>query len=274
MKLLTFREGGATRAGRLEGDEVVELDAADVGALLKAGNPAQARETGRRHRLTDLDLAPPVVDTASKIICMGQNYEAHLREQGLEVPKLPTLFPKFPATLVGPRDDVVLPRVSENADWEVELAFYIGRPLRYASDDEALAAIAGYTVLNDVSIRDWQFRTTQWMQGKCWERTTPVGPWLVTADEVADPNNLRLTCEVDGQMMQDSNTSDMVFKPHQIAAYASTFITLQPGDLVATGTPSGVGNARDPKVFLRDGQVMKTAVEGIGELVNRCVKER
>lgn len=274
MRLLTFRTGGGTRAGRLEGDEVVELDAPDVGALLQAGNLDRAPETGRRHRLAGLDLAPPVVDRASKIICMGQNYEAHLREQNLEVPKLPTLFPKFPATLVGARDDVVLPKVSENADWEVELAFYIGRPIRHASDDEALAAIAGYTVLNDVSIRDWQFRTSQWMQGKCWERSTPVGPWLVTPDELDDPTHLRLTCEVDGQVMQDSNTSDMVFKPHQIAAYASSFITLEPGDLIATGTPSGVGQHRKPAVYLQDGQVMKTAVEGIGELVNRCVKER
>jgi acylpyruvate hydrolase len=271
--LVTLRKNGGTRAGRVEGDEIVELDFADVGAILTAGALEAARSaSGKTVPLAQADLAPPVPNPP-KIICIGQNYEAHLREQNAELPKFPTLFNKWGRTQVGPRDEITLPKDSDRIDWEVELAFYIGRPIRRASDEEALDAIAGYTILNDVSVRDWQVRTAQWLQGKAWEGSTPVGPALVTPDEL-NPLDVRVTTEVDGQLMQDSRTSDLVFKPAQIAAYASTFITLEPGDLIATGTPSGVGNFRQPPVFLQDGQVMRTAIEGLGELINRCVKER
>ena len=268
MRLLTFHTEHGPRAGRLEGDVVVEFDAADVGAVLAAGELGETTETGRSHPLADLRLAPPVLAPA-KVICIGQNYEAHIREEGGQLPKFPTLFNKFARTLIGPQDPIQLPRNSEKVDWEVELAFYVGRPIRHASETDALAAIAGYTVLNDVSMRDWQSRTTQWLQGKAFESTTPVGPWMVTPDEI-DPLKLRVLCEVDGQVMQDSTTADLVFKPAQIAAYISEFITLEPGDLIATGTPSGVGNFRNPPVYLKAGQVVRTHIDGIGECVNVC----
>jgi acylpyruvate hydrolase len=160
-------------------------------------------------------------------------------------------------------------------DWEVELAFVIGRPVRRATGPDAAAAIAGFCVLNDVSMRDWQFRTQQFLQGKTWEGSTPVGPALVTPDEVpggTEPDVL-LTCEVDGQVMQKARTSDLLFPPEELVAYISTIVTLEPGDLVATGTPAGVGAGRNPPVFLQPGQVVRTAIEAVGELLNRCVRD-
>jgi len=149
----------------------------------------------------------------------------------------------------------------------------VGRPLHRATAHEARDAIAGYSVLNDVSMRDWQNRTLQWLSGKTFEATTPVGPWLTTPDEVDHADDLEVRCEVDGEVMQASRTSDLVFPPAELLAYISQIVTLQPGDLLATGTPGGVGSARDPKVFLRPGQTLRTAIEGLGECVNLCVKE-
>jgi acylpyruvate hydrolase len=272
LRLLTFRDGRATRAARLEGEVAVELPFDDVGAILAAGALADVqRATGPRHALVDLVLAAPVL-APSKILCVGQNYHAHIKEQHGEAARFPTLFNKWPSTLVGPRDDIVLPAVSQKADWEVELAFYIGTSLKRAGEREAAPAIAGYTILNDVSIRDWQWHTTQFLPGKNFESTAPVGPWMVTPDEL-DPLNLRLRCTIDGNVMQDSNTADFVFSPSAVAAYASTFTTLQPGDLFATGTPAGVGAFRKPPIYLRPGNVVASEIQGIGELVNRCVIE-
>ena len=202
------------------------------------------------------------------------NYRSHVEEMGREAPPHPTLFAKYARSLTGPRDRIELPHESEQVDWEVELAFVIGREARRASGAAASGAIAGFTVLNDVSMRDWQFRTMQFLQGKTWERSTPVGPALVTLDEVpggAEPD-LRLTCAVDGELMQDGRTSDLLFGPEELVAYLSTIARLEPGDLVATGTPAGVGAGRTPPVFLKPGNVVRTAIEGIGELVNECVE--
>jgi len=203
---------------------------------------------------------------------VGQNYLAHIEEQGAKVPDYPTLFNKFRRCLIGPNDEIVLPRVSESVDWEVELTIVIGKEARHVSGAAAEEAIFGYTVLNDTSIRDWQFRTTQWMQGKAFEASTPLGPVVVSRDEV-DAGNLRLWTELDGQVMQDSNTSDMIFNPAELVAYCSQMITLEPGDVIATGTPSGVGFARKPPVFVQPGQTIRCSVEGIGSLLNRAVKE-
>ena len=161
--------------------------------------------------------------------------------------------------------------MSTNADWEVELAVVIGRQVRNAGADEALAAIAGFTVLNDVSIRDWQTRTTQFLAGKTFEGSTPVGPALVTADEIGDGRGLRVSCTVDGITKQSSNTDQLVFGPAELVADLSTIMTLDPGDIIATGTPGGVGMARDPQQWLAPGMVVRTAIEGIGEMVNPCV---
>jgi acylpyruvate hydrolase len=274
MRLVTIRTANGTRAGRLEGDQVVELDFSDVGALLAGGDAAMRAATsadGPRHAYASVDLAP-VIPHPPKSICVGQNYMAHIAEMGSQPPDYPTLFAKYTRALIGPRDDIVLPKVSDNVDWEVELAIVIGKEARHVSGDAAMDAVAGWTILNDVSVRDFQRRTAQFLQGKTFEKSTPVGPALVTRDEV-DATNLRLVTEVDGKVVQDSSTSDLLFKPVDIIAYISQIITLEPGDIIATGTPSGVGAGRKPPVWLQPGQTMVTRVEGLGELVNRCVKE-
>jgi acylpyruvate hydrolase len=223
--------------------------------------------------VAEADFAP-VVPRPGKVICVGLNYRAHIAETGREMPAYPTLFAKFADTLMGARDDLVLPSVSDKVDWEVELGVVIGRPVYRATAAEAAAAIAGYTVVNDVSMRDWQSRTLQWLQGKMFERTTPAGPYLVTPDEVGNAADLEVRCEVDGAVMQQSRTSDLLFGPADIVAYASQVITLRPGDLIATGTPGGVGNARKPPVYLQPGNVLHTFIEGLGECVNHCVAEK
>jgi acylpyruvate hydrolase len=261
--------------GRLDGDRVVELDAPDVGALLSAGPAAlePARHaSGPVHDAATVDLAP-VVPRPGKVICLGLNYESHIRETGRDLPEHPTLFAKFADSLTGPRDPIVLPQVSEKVDWEAELAFVVGAEARHVDGAEAEAAIAGFTVLNDVSMRDWQYRTLQWLQGKAFERSTPLGPALVSPDEVDGARDLEIRCVVDGEVMQRSRTSDLVFSPADIVAYISRFITLRPGDVIATGTPGGVGAFRTPPVFLQPGQELRTIIEGVGELVNEVIKE-
>jgi acylpyruvate hydrolase len=275
VRLATIRLGGGRSvAVRLEGDAAVELGVPDVRAVLeRQGWRSWAMATdGPRHPAEGVEYAP-LVPTPSKILCVGLNYRSHILEMGRELPTHPTLFAKFADTLTGARDDLVLPTVSDEVDWEAELGVVVGAPVRRASTTEAAAAIAGYTVLNDVSMRDWQWRTAQWLSGKAFEASTPVGPWLVTPDEVDDAADLALRCEVDGEVMQSSRTSDLLFRPADLVAYISRITTLRPGDLIATGTPGGVGAARTPRVFLAPGQVLRTVIEGIGECVNLCVAE-
>lgn len=215
----------------------------------------------------------PPITVPSKIFCVGLNFRSHILEMGREIPDHPTLFAKFSDTLLGAADDLILPATSDQVDWEAELAVVIGRSVRRAGPDEARDAIGGYTVANDVSMRDWQWRTTQWLQGKAFENSTPLGPVMVTPDEVDHAARLELTCEVDGVEMQRGNTSDLVFSPADTVAYISQFTTLRAGDVVLMGTPGGVGSARNPKIFLRPGQVLRTSLEGIGECVNACREE-
>ena len=275
MRFATIRTDDGTSAARLDGDDLIPLAAADVGELLAGGAPAEvpARAGARPEPAGSADFAP-VVPRPSKVICVGLNYRSHILETGRELPEYPTLIAKFADTLLGARDDLVLPSVSDRVDWEVELGAVIGRPIHRATPAEAAAAIAGYTVVNDVSMRDWQRRTMQWLAGKAFERSTPAGPYLVTPDEVGDAADLEVRCEVDGVVMQQSRTSDLLFSPADIAAYASQIITLKPGDLIVTGTPSGVGDARKPPVYLQPGNVLRTWIEGLGECVNRCVAEK
>ena len=273
MRLATIRTQDGTTAARLDGDVLVPLEAADVGEVLAAGGLGRPREGAAPVPAAEADFAP-VVPRPGKIICVGLNYRAHILETGRELPQYPTLFAKFADTLTGARDDLVLPSVSEKVDWEVELGVIIGRPVYRATAAEAEAAIAGYTVVNDVSMRDWQRRTLQWLQGKMFERSTPAGPYLVTADEVGSAPDLEVRCEVDGVVMQQSRTSDLLFGVAEIVAYASQAVTLRPGDLIATGTPGGVGNARKPPVYLQPGNVLRTWIEGLGECVNLCVAEK
>ncbi len=275
MRFATIRTPDGTTAARLDGDVLTPLAASDVGALLAGGEgPTAAERAGAAPVPASEASFAPLIPRPSKVLCVGLNYRAHILETGRDLPQYPTLFAKFAQTLLGSHDELVLPAVSDRVDWEVELGVVIGRPLYRASRDEAAAAIAGYTVTNDVSMRDWQRRTLQWLQGKMFERSTPAGPYLVTGDEVGDAADLEVRCEVDETVMQQSRTSDLLFGPAEIAAYASQAITLLPGDLLLTGTPGGVGDARKPPVYLQPGQTLRTVIEGIGECVNPCVPDK
>lgn len=273
MRLATIRTGTGTRCVRVDDDEAVETGHADVGALLAdpGWRSVAAAADGARHRVANLDYAP-LVTTPEKVICVGLNYLNHIAETGRPRPTHPTLFPKFARSLAGAHDDLPLPHDDESTsiDWEAELTVVIGQPVRRARGADAEAAIAGYTVANDLSVRDFQNHSTQFMPGKAWEGSTPVGPHLVVT-ESGQPVHLPIECLVDGEVMQSSNTSELCFDPVALIEYASTFITLVPGDLILTGTPGGVGVARDPQVFLRRGQVVATRIAGIGECRNRCV---
>jgi acylpyruvate hydrolase len=274
MRFATIRTNdGTTTAARLDGEVLIPLAASDVGELLASDGAAADRAGAEPVPVAAADFAP-VVPRPPKIICVGLNYRTHIAETGREMPEYPTLFAKFADTLMGANDDLVIPSVSERVDWEVELAVVIGRPVHRASTEQAREAIAGYATLNDVSMRDWQRRTLQWLAGKMFEHTTPVGPYLVTPDEVGDAADLEIRCEVDGEVMQQSRTSDLLFSPAEIVAYISQAITLRPGDLIATGTTGGVGDARKPPVYLKPGNVLRTYIEGLGECVNRCVEEK
>jgi len=273
MKLATIRTTNGTTAARLDGDVAVELPwATDVSALLTDPHWRDRVPTavGPRHPIAEVEYAT-VVPRPSKVFCVGLNYRSHIAELGLELPAYPVLFAKFADTLLGPYDVLVLPSASTKIDLEVELGVVIGTRVRHADVDEADAAIAGYVVANDISMRDWQLRTSEWLQGKPFEATTPVGPCLVTPEDVDGARDLEIWCEVDGTVRQRSRTSDLLFSPAEIITYISQISTLYPGDLILTGTPGGVGLARDPQVYLQPGQVVRSGIEGLGELRNMCV---
>lgn len=246
---------------------------ADVGELLRGDDWRQrAERASGPSRATDgLDFAP-LIPRPEKIVCVGLNYRNHILEMGRELPEHPTLFAKYPEALIGPRDEIQLPPESDQVDWEGELAVVIGKRVRRASAEEAKAAIAGYSVLNDVTMRDYQYRTLQWLQGKTWENTTPFGPVLVTEDEI--PADAQLVTTLDGEEVQRTPIDDLVFDAAALVRYISTIVTLQPGDVIATGTPGGVGHARKPARYLAPGQKLTTSVDGIGELVNVAVQEK
>lgn len=275
MRLTTVRTGAGTRAARLEGSSLVLLPASDVNELLGDPRwPTVAAGDGERIELDERALAP-VVPRPPKIICLGLNYMRHIREMGREPPGFPTIFAKYTSALIGPRDEIAMPAVSESMDWEVELGVVIGTPARHVAAADALAHVAGYTVVNDISARDWQRRTTQFLQGKTFEGTTPVGPYLVTPDELPPgAAGLEVRCDVDGVVMQRDNTDELIFGVAETIAYLSQIFTLEPGDLIATGTPEGVGAGRTPPVWLQPGQTVRTVIEGVGELRNVCGPRR
>ncbi len=273
MKLTTLRlADGRTAAAHLDGDVAVEVEGyADVGDLLRRGSLALGADAaGPRHDLASADLAP-VVPTPGKIVCVGLNYANHIREMGRELPQFPTLFAKYPEALIGPGDPILLPPESDQVDWEGELAVVIGTRVRRARGEEARAAIAGYAVLNDVTMRDYQYRTTQWFQGKTWEATTPFGPVLATADEI--PAGAELVTALDGEVLQRTPLDDLVFDAATLVEYISTIVTLNPGDVIATGTPGGVGHARKPARYLAPGGTLTTTIDGIGTLTNTALTE-
>ncbi|MFD6275227.1 fumarylacetoacetate hydrolase family protein [Streptomyces sp. NPDC060209] len=274
MKLATIRTADGTRAVRLDGEVLVDLGYADLGELFAEADwqDKAAAVSDTTYPVEGADFAP-VVPSPSKVVCVGHNYTNHIKEMGRDLPNHPTLFPKFAETLLGANDDIVKPAETEAFDWEVELAVVIGRKVRRADEQQAADAIAGFTVMNDISLRDWQFRTIEWTQGKIWEATTPVGPYVVTPDEVGGVRPaLEVRTVVDGQVMQQDDTGTLLFDPVFLVQYISTAITLNPGDIIATGTPAGVGNARDPKVFLLPGQSVTTEISGLGACSNKVVE--
>lgn len=274
MKLATVRLEGKTRAVRVEGEDLTDLGVSDLRELLAqegwadiAAGPARAT-----YELADVEFAT-LVGHPSKVVCVGLNYRNHIQEMGRDLPEHPTLFSKFSDTLLGANDDILRPDETEKFDWESELTIVIGKEVRRARGAEAEDAIAGFTVMNDITCRDWQFRTREWCQGKNWDSSTPVGPVMTTPDELNGGvrPSLAISATVNGETMQSDNTGDLLFDPVALVEYVSTMITLRPGDLIATGTPGGVGNARDPQVFLNDGDTVVCEIEGIGRLDNRVV---
>lgn len=272
MKLATVRTEDGLRAVRVENDGYVDIGPGDVGELLRREDwqAVAAAADGPVLQVEPSYLAP-VVTHPGKIVCVGLNYRTHITEMGRDLPQYPTLFAKYPEALIGPNDTLTLPPESDAVDWEAELVVVVGRSVRRAERAEAEAAIAGYTVLNDVTLRDWQFRTREWLQGKTWEATTPLGPVLVTPDEL--PADAEISCTIDDEVVQKSTINDLLFDAADLVAYVSTMITLNPGDLIATGTTGGVGHARKPPRYLKDGQTVVTRVEGIGELVTRVRRD-
>jgi 2-keto-4-pentenoate hydratase/2-oxohepta-3-ene-1,7-dioic acid hydratase in catechol pathway len=216
---------------------------------------------------------PLAIPRPGKIVCVGLNYRDHAAEGGMDLPKAPLLFAKWPNTLIGDGDAVVLPPESTQVDYEAELGVVIGTTAKRVSERDALDHVAGYICVNDVSARDLQFADGQWTRGKSPDTFCPVGPRLVPRDEIADPQALAIRCIVNGEALQDSSTAQMIFSVAEIIAYASQVITLEEGDLIATGTPAGVGVFRDPKVLLQDGDEVAVEIEGLGTLTNPITKE-
>jgi 2-keto-4-pentenoate hydratase/2-oxohepta-3-ene-1,7-dioic acid hydratase in catechol pathway len=270
--------GAARPLAVVEGDRVATLavdGAATVDELIGAGPPAweAARELARAAIENGEALEPGMLDaplkSPSKIACVGLNYHDHCRETGMAVPERPLIFAKFPSSLVGPGAAIEWPEgLTEQVDWEVELAVVIGRRTRHASEREALDAIFGYTAANDVSARDLQFADQQWVRAKSIDSFCPLGPVIVTPDEFGDPQDKRLVTRVNGETMQDSTTAEMIFGVAEVVSFLSRASTLEPGDLILTGTPWGVGGFRDPPVFLKPGDTVEVEVEDIGVLAN------
>ena len=270
MKLTTVRTPNGTAAARVDGQHGVLIDgAADVGALLAIPGWRALAESAAGARVP-LDDLHTLIPHPGKIVCVGLNYRAHILEMGRPLPEYPTLFAKFADALIGPTDEIEIPETAADAvDWEGELVVVVGETIRGAGPAEAGRAVAGFTVMNDVTMRDWQFRTREWLQGKSFGNTTPVGPVLVTADEWQPGPAVRTV--VDGEVVQEASTGDLVFDPAQLVSYVSTMISLRPGDIIASGTPGGVGHARKPPRYLSPGSRVQTTIDGIGTLDNICV---
>lgn len=275
MRLATLRLGdGGTVAARRDGEDWLPIaGAADVGELLRDPNWRDRAGRSEGAPIAASEAVPlAVIPQPGKILCCGLNYASHISEMGRELPQHPTLFAKFAQTLAGPLDDIAIPPEDSAIDWEAELVIVVGRGGRRIPREQAAEHIAGYTIANDISMREWQFRTIEWLQGKIWDRSTPLGPELVTPDELR--GDARIQTFIDGEMMQDGRIDDLVHGPEFLVSYISTITELQPGDLILTGTTGGVGRARTPQRYLEPGETLETRIEGIGSLRNRLVEER
>ncbi|MFM2022106.1 MAG: hypothetical protein RJB02_1814 [Pseudomonadota bacterium] len=253
------------------GADVADLDAhIAAGSLLEAGAKALAGEAVAEADLNFLPLAT----RPSKIICLGLNYRDHAEESGLGIPEFPVLFARFPSSLIGHNAPIILPKVSEQLDWEAELVVVLSKGGKNIAEADALNHVAGYSVFNDASIRDYQMKTPQWTAGKNFDHTGAIGPWLVTPDELpAGAAGLKIECRLDGVVMQSSNTSNLIFNVANTIHLLSGFMTLEAGDLLVMGTPGGVGIARNPQVWMKAGQVCEVEIEGVGLLINPIVAE-
>ncbi len=283
MKLATFELAGRSAYGIIQGDRAFDLSdrfagrAPDLRGLLAAGAVAEAADALAAGALPDAPLAEarllPPIPNPPKILCVGLNYDAHRRETGRPELDHPTLFVRFADTLVGHGGSLTVPRVSECLDYEGELAVIIGRGGRHIAAANALDHVAGYACFDDATVRDWQRHTSQFTPGKNFPASGGFGPWLVTADEIPDPSGLSLTTRVNGEAMQRGSTDQMIFPVPELIQYISTFAALAPGDVIATGTPSGVGFKRNPPVYLQPGDMVEVEISGVGTLVNSVVGE-
>ena len=281
MRFVSFlSDTGVPHPGLQTEHAIIDLTGAgfpDLPAILGGGSETLARVQAYSQYAARLDaasvrlLAP--IPRPPKLICVGLNYLDHAKEAKMEIPKVPTIFSKFSSSVIGPGAKIVLPKNSAKPDYEAEFAFVIGKPGRHIAEDEAMEHVFGYTMVNDVSARDFQMATTQWLMGKTFDTFAPMGPCIVTADEIANPHALDIRMTINGEVLQNSNTRELIFKIPQLVAFLSSVVTLEPGDVVSTGTPSGVGFAHKPPRWLKPGDECVIYVEGIGELRNPVVAE-
>jgi len=309
LKLVSYTVNGITRIGCIAGEQVIDLNyayrsqleaagslraahiaeayvPADMVEFLQGGEESmslarEAADYAVQHADTlkypaifnaqDVKIEAPVL-TPGKMICVGHNYREHILEMKRELPEFPVVFAKYASTIIGPQDDIPFYPISEQLDYEAEFAFVIGKRARNVSQADALNYVAGYTIANDVTYRDIQRRTIQWMQGKAVDGSAPMGPWLVTSDELTDPSGLEVVLTVNGEERQRSNTANLVFTVPRLVEFLSGLMTLEPGDVILTGTPGGVGVAREPQVFLKDGDVVRIEIDRIGALENKVRK--
>ncbi len=280
MRFVTFAVDGKPRPGVLSGQTVSDLSTAGFASLLdfiESGDDGRAKAeklaaSGGGYSLDKVKLLAPI-PKPRKLICVGLNYRDHAAETNSEIPSVPTIFNKFATAVIAPGENIVLPKVSKAPDYEAEFAFVIGRGGRNIAGADWPKHVFGYTIVNDVSARDYQRATTQWLMGKTFDTFAPIGPWIVSADEIADPHNLDIQLEIGGERLQNSNTRELIFKIPDLIAYLSSVFTLEPGDIVSTGTPAGVGVARKPPRFLRPGDDVVVRIQSIGELRNPVIAE-
>lgn len=309
MKLITFSREGVTRIGAIVNEEVVDLHLSyrtlleqegkiraqqiadafvpeDMTGFLQGGKESmelakkaidfaltnkQVGEYKLVHAVSDVKVGAPV-PKPGKIFAVGHNYREHILEMGRELPSYPVVFAKFANTVIGPQDDIPFYPISEQLDYEAEFAFVIGKRAKDVSEEDALDYVAGYAVSNDVTYRDFQRRTLQWLQGKTVDGSLPMGPWMVTSDELTNPSGLEMVLTVNGEERQRTNTANQVFSVQYLVSFLSSIATLEPGDIVITGTPGGVGVARDPQVWLKDGDVVSISIDQVGTLTNTVKK--
>jgi 2-keto-4-pentenoate hydratase/2-oxohepta-3-ene-1,7-dioic acid hydratase in catechol pathway len=283
MRFVTFELDGRARPGVVtESDAITDLSTGynSLLDLIEDASNAEAKvnqltrqaKASERVRLGEVRLLAPI-PKPRKLICVGLNYRDHAEETGSEIPKVPTIFNKFATSVIGPLAPIVLPKVSNAPDYEAEFAFVIGRGGRHIAAENWKEHVFGYTIVNDVSARDYQRATTQWLMGKTFDTFAPMGPWIKTADEIQDPHALDISIEINGQVLQSSNTRNLIFKIPDLISYLSSVFTLEPGDIISTGTPAGVGFARKPPRFLKAGDDVVVKIPAIGELQNPVIAE-